>query len=148
GVVPRGHGPNAEGSAEGNPVAAVEEPGEPGRGAGRACAVGGGPADESALGDGVLPEGGLAADLATSRQGDGSAVSGGLAAACRGVLHQGTTEVRGDASDVPDRHPGVLRLPDLDGTVFCPSRNRSLPSRELAAILPRRNTHDPATPPL
>jgi hypothetical protein len=32
--------------------------------------------------------------------------------------------------------------------VFCPSRNWSLPSRELAAILSRRNTHDPRTPAL
>jgi hypothetical protein len=32
--------------------------------------------------------------------------------------------------------------------VFCPSRNRNLPSRELAAILRRRNIYDPATPSL
>ena len=32
--------------------------------------------------------------------------------------------------------------------VFCLSRNRNLPSRELAAILSRRNIHDPATPSL
>jgi hypothetical protein len=32
--------------------------------------------------------------------------------------------------------------------LFCPSRNRNLPSGELAAILSRRNVYDPATPPL
>ncbi|MBI1918484.1 MAG: ATP-binding protein, partial [Planctomycetes bacterium] len=37
---------------------------------------------------------------------------------------------------------------NLQAELYCPSRNRSLPSREFAAILSRRNTHDPPTSPL
>jgi hypothetical protein len=49
---------------------------------------------------------------------------------------------------IPNQQFSQDIIDDADDVLFCPSRNRNLPSGELAAILSRRNIHDPATPSL
>src|SRR5262249_44234250 len=114
GVDSRGRGPDAQGGTQGDALALAEEPREPGPQAERAGAAGGGVADEPAAGDGLLHERRLTADLGAAGQTDRGAGAGRLASARGSIVYQGVAEVRGDAGEVSDGHPGVLRLPHFD----------------------------------
>src|SRR5262249_785176 len=116
GGVPRGDRRAAQGGAQGDAVAALEETREPRRGEGREAAVWGRGGGEKAAGDGLLPEAGPAAILGDAGQAVRDGVPERRDPPSRGLRGEDAPADGQDVSGPSDGAAGVLRRDDHEWT--------------------------------